>query len=97
MNCCSLFRKYQMNRAALITTFSISMKHEGCLKFIFISGDVIVLISVCFSDSMSRIMQHHGCRSHMRDRNKLTGQEDRFDLLVDSNDAILEKVVRVLF
>lgn len=41
---------------------------------------------------MSKIMQHHGCRSHMRDRNKLTGLEDRFDLVVDSNDAILEKV-----
>ncbi|XP_050953284.1 exosome component 10 [Labeo rohita] len=41
---------------------------------------------------MSQIMQHHGCRSHMRDRNKLTGLEDRFDLVVDSNDAILEKV-----
>ncbi len=39
-------------------------------------------------------MQHHGCRSHMRDRNRLTGLEDRFDLVVDSNDAILEKVVR---
>lgn len=31
----------------------------------------------------------------MRDRNKLTGLEDRFDLVVDSNDAILEKVVGV--
>ncbi|NP_957383.2 exosome complex component 10 [Danio rerio] len=41
---------------------------------------------------MSQIMQHHGCRSHMRDRNKLTGLEDRFDLVVDANDAILEKV-----
>uniref|UniRef100_A0A8C1XT07 Exosome complex component 10 n=1 Tax=Cyprinus carpio TaxID=7962 RepID=A0A8C1XT07_CYPCA len=41
---------------------------------------------------MSQIMQHHGCRSHMRDRNRLTGLEDRFDLVVDSNDAILEKV-----
>lgn len=39
-------------------------------------------------------MQHHGCRSHMRDRNKLTGQEERFDLVVDSNDVILERVVR---
>lgn len=29
----------------------------------------------------------------MRDRNKLTGQEERFDLVVDSNDVILEKVV----
>uniref|UniRef100_A0A673JVB4 Exosome complex component 10 n=1 Tax=Sinocyclocheilus rhinocerous TaxID=307959 RepID=A0A673JVB4_9TELE len=38
------------------------------------------------------IMQHHGCRSHMRDRNRLTGLEDRFDLVVDSNDAVLEKV-----
>uniref|UniRef100_A0A8C1WLV9 Exosome complex component 10 n=1 Tax=Cyprinus carpio TaxID=7962 RepID=A0A8C1WLV9_CYPCA len=41
---------------------------------------------------MTQIMQHHGCRSHMRDRNRLTGLEDRFDLVVDSNDAILEKV-----
>uniref|UniRef100_A0A673K081 Exosome complex component 10 n=1 Tax=Sinocyclocheilus rhinocerous TaxID=307959 RepID=A0A673K081_9TELE len=41
---------------------------------------------------MSQIMQHHGCRSHMRDRNRLTGLEDRFDLVVDSNDAVLEKV-----
>ncbi|XP_067226929.1 exosome component 10 isoform X1 [Chanodichthys erythropterus] len=41
---------------------------------------------------MSTIMQYHGCRSHMRDRNKLTGLEDRFDLVVDSNDVILERV-----
>uniref|UniRef100_A0A8C5AKK7 Exosome component 10 n=1 Tax=Gadus morhua TaxID=8049 RepID=A0A8C5AKK7_GADMO len=41
---------------------------------------------------MSNIMQHHGCRSHIRDNNKLTGLEDKFDLLVDSNDVILEKV-----
>uniref|UniRef100_A0A671KJD5 Exosome complex component 10 n=1 Tax=Sinocyclocheilus anshuiensis TaxID=1608454 RepID=A0A671KJD5_9TELE len=41
---------------------------------------------------MSQIMQHHGCRSHMSDRNRLTGLEDRFDLVVDSNDAVLEKV-----
>lgn len=27
------------------------------------------------------------------DQNNLTGQEDRFDLVVDSNDAILERVV----
>lgn len=39
-------------------------------------------------------MKHHGCRSHVRDQNKLTGQEERFDLVVDSNDVILEKVVR---
>lgn len=41
---------------------------------------------------MSQIMQHHGCRSHMRDRNKLTGLEERFDLVVDSNDVTLERV-----
>uniref|UniRef100_A0A8C8HLS9 Exosome complex component 10 n=1 Tax=Oncorhynchus tshawytscha TaxID=74940 RepID=A0A8C8HLS9_ONCTS len=41
---------------------------------------------------MSQIMHHHGCRAHMRDRNKLTGLEERFDLVVDSNDVILEKV-----
>lgn len=38
-------------------------------------------------------MRHHGCRSHMLDQNNLTGQEDRFDLVVDSNDSILERVV----
>lgn len=43
---------------------------------------------------MSQIMQHHGCRSQLRDRNKLTGLEERFDLVVDSNDVILERVVR---
>ncbi|KAM3872398.1 spermidine synthase [Diretmus argenteus] len=41
---------------------------------------------------MSQIMQHHGCRSHMRDRDKLTGLEERFDLVVDSNDIVLERV-----
>ncbi|CAN9515579.1 unnamed protein product [Ophioblennius macclurei] len=41
--------------------------------------------------SMSQIMQYHGCKSHMRDRNKLTGLEERFDLVVDSNDVILER------
>lgn len=38
-------------------------------------------------------MKHHGCRSHIRDQSKLTGQEERFDLVVDSNDVILERVV----
>ncbi|KAF7660933.1 hypothetical protein LDENG_00272540 [Lucifuga dentata] len=41
---------------------------------------------------MSQLMQHHGCRSHMRDCNKLTELEERFDLVVDSNDVILERV-----
>lgn len=51
-------------------------------------------VSVCLCISMSQIMKHHGCRSHMMDQNNLTGQEDRFDLVVDSNDTILERVVR---
>lgn len=38
-------------------------------------------------------MQYHGCRSHIKDRSKVTELEDKFDLLVDSNDAILERVV----
>lgn len=50
-------------------------------------------LNSCHCVSMSQIMQHHGCRSHMRDRNKLTGLEERFDLVVDSNDVILERVV----
>ncbi|KAG7521384.1 exosome component 10 [Solea senegalensis] len=40
---------------------------------------------------MSQIMQHHGCRSRVRNQSKLTGLEERFDLIVDSNDAILER------
>lgn len=45
---------------------------------------------------MSQIMQHHSCRSHLRDRSKLTGLEERFDLVVDSNDVILERVGMLL-
>ncbi|KAM6977515.1 exosome complex component 10 [Aplochiton taeniatus] len=41
---------------------------------------------------MSQMMQYHGCRAPMRNRNKLTGLDERFDLVVDSNDVILEKV-----
>ncbi|XP_069466040.1 exosome complex component 10 isoform X2 [Ambystoma mexicanum] len=44
------------------------------------------------SSSMSRVMQYHGCRSHIKDRSKVTELEDKFDLLVDANDAILERV-----
>uniref|UniRef100_A0AAQ4P3G6 Exosome complex component 10 n=1 Tax=Gasterosteus aculeatus aculeatus TaxID=481459 RepID=A0AAQ4P3G6_GASAC len=39
-----------------------------------------------------QIMQHHGCRSDLKDRNKLTDLEERLDLVVDSNDVILERV-----
>ncbi|XP_052648677.1 exosome component 10 isoform X2 [Harpia harpyja] len=41
---------------------------------------------------MSKVMQYHGCRSHMKDRSKVTELEDKFDVLVDSNDIILERV-----
>ncbi|KAM4886127.1 exosome complex component 10 [Sylvia borin] len=41
---------------------------------------------------MSQVMQYHGCRSLMKDSSKVTGLEDKFDMLVDSNDAILERV-----
>ncbi|XP_040843836.1 exosome component 10 isoform X1 [Ochotona curzoniae] len=41
---------------------------------------------------MSRIMQYHGCRSNIKDRSKVTELEDKFDLLVDTNDVILERV-----
>ncbi|XP_062855222.1 exosome component 10 [Trichomycterus rosablanca] len=40
----------------------------------------------------SQLMQHHGCRSHLQGNSKLTGMEERFDLVVESNDVILEKV-----
>lgn len=42
-------------------------------------------------------MQYHGCRSLMKDSSKVTGLEDKFDMLVDSNDIILERVVSKLF
>ncbi|KAM7139463.1 exosome complex component 10 isoform 2-T2 [Macrochelys suwanniensis] len=41
---------------------------------------------------MSKVMQYHGCRSHIKDCSKATELEDKFDLLVDSNDVILERV-----
>lgn len=37
-------------------------------------------------------MQYHGCRSNIKDRSKVTELEDKFDLLVDTNDVILERV-----
>lgn len=46
---------------------------------------------------MSQVMQYHGCRSLMKDSSKVTGLEDKFDMLVDSNDVILERVVSKLF
>ncbi|XP_072282057.1 exosome complex component 10 isoform X2 [Pyxicephalus adspersus] len=45
---------------------------------------------------MSRIMQYHGCRSHIRDRSKSGALEDKFDMLVDANDAVLERVGTLL-
>lgn len=57
-------------------------------------SDYYFLFVFCVCVSMSQIMQHHGCRSHIRDQNKLTGVEERFDLVVDSNDVILERAVR---
>ncbi|XP_041655797.1 exosome component 10 [Cheilinus undulatus] len=56
----------------------------GFQEFCETQGDKLLLC-------MSQIMQHHGCRSHIRDRNKLTEVEERFDLVVDSNDVILER------
>ncbi|XP_055515423.1 exosome component 10 [Leucoraja erinacea] len=41
---------------------------------------------------MSQLMQFHNCRSNIRGQNKVTELEDKFDLLVDANDVILERV-----
>ncbi|NXO59382.1 EXOSX protein, partial [Aramus guarauna] len=46
----------------------------------------------CLLHCMSRVMRYHGCHSHMKDQSKVTDLDDRFDLLVDSNDVILERV-----
>ncbi|XP_069775133.1 exosome complex component 10 [Narcine bancroftii] len=41
---------------------------------------------------MSQLMQFHSCRSNIRGHKKVTELEDKFDLLVDANDVILERV-----
>ncbi|XP_027514035.1 exosome component 10 isoform X1 [Corapipo altera] len=41
---------------------------------------------------MSQVMQYHGCQSLLKESGKVTGLEDKFDMLVDSNDVILERV-----
>uniref|UniRef100_A0AAV2LY11 Exosome complex component 10 n=1 Tax=Knipowitschia caucasica TaxID=637954 RepID=A0AAV2LY11_KNICA len=69
--------------------FDFYRSFPGFREFCESQGDKLLL-------SMSQIMQHHGCRSHLRDQSKLTGLEERFDLVVDSNDAILERVGMLL-
>ncbi|XP_061638212.1 exosome component 10 isoform X2 [Phyllopteryx taeniolatus] len=65
--------------------FDFYRSFPGFQEFCEVQGDKLLLC-------MSQIMQHHSCRSRMRDRDKLTGLEERFDLVVDANDVILEKV-----
>ncbi|XP_030639916.1 exosome complex component 10 [Chanos chanos] len=65
--------------------FDFYRSFPGFQEFCATQGDRLL-------SCMSQIMQHHGCRSHVRDRNKLTGLEDRFDLVVETNDTILERV-----
>ncbi|XP_049608921.1 exosome complex component 10 [Syngnathus scovelli] len=65
--------------------FDFYRSFPGFQEFCEVQGDQLLLC-------MSQIMQHHSCRSRMRDCDKLTGLEERFDLVVDSNDVILEKV-----
>ncbi|KAM9521449.1 exosome complex component 10 [Guaruba guarouba] len=43
-------------------------------------------------DCMTKVMQYYGCRSHMKDGSEVTDLEDKFDVLVDANDVILERV-----
>ncbi|XP_055000214.1 exosome component 10-like [Sorex araneus] len=43
-------------------------------------------------ECMSRVMQYHGDRSDIKDCRKMTNLEDKFDLLVDANDAIMDGV-----
>ncbi|XP_033825559.1 exosome component 10 [Periophthalmus magnuspinnatus] len=69
--------------------FDFYRSFPGFQEFCESQGDKLLLC-------MSQIMQHHGCRSHLRDRSKLTGLEERFDLVVDSNDVILERVGMLL-
>uniref|UniRef100_A0A8C6S966 Exosome complex component 10 n=1 Tax=Neogobius melanostomus TaxID=47308 RepID=A0A8C6S966_9GOBI len=69
--------------------FDFYRSFPGFQEFCESQGDKIL-------HCMSQIMQHHSCRSHLRDRSKLTGLEERFDLVVDSNDVILERVGMLL-
>uniref|UniRef100_A0AAY5F050 Exosome complex component 10 n=1 Tax=Electrophorus electricus TaxID=8005 RepID=A0AAY5F050_ELEEL len=66
--------------------FDFYRSFPGFQDFCAIQGDRLL-------QTMSQLMQHYGCSSLMKDRNKLTGLEDRFDLVVESNDVVLEKVV----
>ncbi|XP_055967013.1 exosome component 10-like [Sorex fumeus] len=43
-------------------------------------------------ECMSRMMQYYVCQSDIKDCSKVTDLEDKFDLLVDANDAILDGV-----
>uniref|UniRef100_A0A4W4GXX4 Exosome complex component 10 n=1 Tax=Electrophorus electricus TaxID=8005 RepID=A0A4W4GXX4_ELEEL len=65
--------------------FDFYRSFPGFQDFCAIQGDRLL-------QTMSQLMQHYGCSSLMKDRNKLTGLEDRFDLVVESNDVVLEKV-----
>ncbi|XP_054653753.1 exosome component 10 isoform X1 [Dunckerocampus dactyliophorus] len=65
--------------------FDFYRSFPGFQEFCEVQGDKLLFC-------MSQIMQHHSCRSRMRDQDKITGLEERFDLVVDSNDVILEKV-----
>uniref|UniRef100_A0A8C5DBL5 Exosome complex component 10 n=1 Tax=Gouania willdenowi TaxID=441366 RepID=A0A8C5DBL5_GOUWI len=64
--------------------FDFYRSFPGFQEFCESQGDTLL-------HCMSRLMQHHGCRSLIKDQNKLTGLEERFDLVVDSNDVILER------
>ncbi|XP_043919550.1 exosome component 10-like [Protopterus annectens] len=45
---------------------------------------------------MNTLMQYHGCRSLIKDPSKVTEVEDKFDMLVDANDIILERVSNLI-
>lgn len=97
----------QVIAATCLTSYTLCIKNKlisvlvvrnregyGCLLWLMCNtGDCVF----CLITSMSQLMQHHGCRSHLRDRNKLTGLDDRFDMVVDANDVILENVVSIYF
>ncbi|XP_068190217.1 exosome complex component 10 isoform X2 [Antennarius striatus] len=65
--------------------FDFYRSFSGFQEFCASQGDKLL-------HCMSQVMQHHGCRSHLRGQSKLTGLDESFDLVVDSNDIILERV-----
>ena len=48
---------------------------------------------MCLSVRIQSMMRYHGARGSIAANNEMMDAEDRFDVLVDANDQLLERVV----